>query len=133
MLSSQHPLGEVLVFWIGWFPKECCGNCLVAYFWALWLCILDDLLLPKCYDFWRFGFVILLLDIIQWLGTEHSARVNAMRMAVLDTFPEPNRRLLQRYQLSLSALALLSIMIFLVQIIFSMQFLHLFLSITDIN
>ncbi|PPD94950.1 hypothetical protein GOBAR_DD08053 [Gossypium barbadense] len=28
--------------------------------------------------------------------TEHSARVNAMRMAVLDTFPEPNRRLLQR-------------------------------------
>ncbi|XP_039049854.1 rho GTPase-activating protein REN1-like [Hibiscus syriacus] len=28
--------------------------------------------------------------------TEHNARVNAMRTAVLDTFPEPNRRLLQR-------------------------------------
>ncbi|KAK9026389.1 hypothetical protein V6N11_039229 [Hibiscus sabdariffa] len=28
--------------------------------------------------------------------TEHGSRVNAMRAAVLDTFPEPNRRLLQR-------------------------------------
>ncbi|KAK8705538.1 hypothetical protein V6N13_049138 [Hibiscus sabdariffa] len=28
--------------------------------------------------------------------TQHGSRVNAMRAAVLDTFPEPNRRLLQR-------------------------------------
>ena len=39
----------------------------------------------------------MLLDIIQELGTERGARVNAMRVAVLDTFPEPNRRLLQRW------------------------------------
>ncbi|KAJ9699141.1 hypothetical protein PVL29_007972 [Vitis rotundifolia] len=29
------------------------------------------------------------------------ARVSAMRSAILETFPEPNRRLLQRYSLSL--------------------------------
>lgn len=30
------------------------------------------------------------------------ARINAMRCAILETFPEPNRRLLQRSSLSLS-------------------------------
>lgn len=30
------------------------------------------------------------------------ARINAMRCAILETFPEPNRRLLQRCSLSLS-------------------------------
>ncbi|KAK8642723.1 hypothetical protein V6N13_012057 [Hibiscus sabdariffa] len=37
--------------------------------------------------------------------TEHSARVNAMRMAVLDTFPEPNRRLLQRILMMMQTVA----------------------------
>ncbi|KAE8658668.1 Rho GTPase-activating protein REN1 [Hibiscus syriacus] len=37
--------------------------------------------------------------------TEHSARVNAMRMAVLDTFPEPNRRLLQRILMMMQTIA----------------------------
>jgi hypothetical protein len=31
------------------------------------------------------------------LGTERSVRVASMRAAINDTFPEPNRRLLQRY------------------------------------
>lgn len=30
------------------------------------------------------------------------ARINAMRCAILETFPEPNRRLLQRWSLALS-------------------------------
>ncbi|GMI91001.1 ROP1 ENHANCER 1 [Hibiscus trionum] len=37
--------------------------------------------------------------------TEHSARVNATRMAVLDTFPEPNRRLLQRILMMMQTVA----------------------------
>ncbi|GMI82790.1 ROP1 ENHANCER 1 [Hibiscus trionum] len=37
--------------------------------------------------------------------TEHSARVNAMRTAVLDTFPEPNRRLLQRILMMMQTVA----------------------------
>ena len=31
-----------------------------------------------------------------WLGTDRSVRVNAVRAAICETFPEPNRRLLQR-------------------------------------
>ncbi|KAJ0790759.1 putative Rho GTPase activation protein [Helianthus annuus] len=31
-----------------------------------------------------------------WLGTDRCSRVNMMRAAICDTFPEPNRRLLQR-------------------------------------
>lgn len=31
-----------------------------------------------------------------WLGTDRNNRVNAMRGAICETFPEPNRRLLQR-------------------------------------
>ena len=35
---------------------------------------------------------------MEWLlGTERAGRVSAMRAAICDTFPEPNRRLLQRY------------------------------------
>ncbi|XP_021283847.1 rho GTPase-activating protein REN1 isoform X6 [Herrania umbratica] len=37
--------------------------------------------------------------------TERGARVNAMRVAVLDTFPEPNRRLLQRILLMMQKVA----------------------------
>ncbi|XP_022733007.1 rho GTPase-activating protein REN1-like isoform X2 [Durio zibethinus] len=37
--------------------------------------------------------------------TEHGARVNAMRVAVLDTFPEPNRRLLQRILMMMQTVA----------------------------
>ncbi|XP_022768431.1 rho GTPase-activating protein REN1-like isoform X2 [Durio zibethinus] len=37
--------------------------------------------------------------------TERGARVNAMRMAVLETFPEPNRRLLQRILMMMQTVA----------------------------
>ncbi|XVF64876.1 hypothetical protein PTKIN_Ptkin09bG0202000 [Pterospermum kingtungense] len=37
--------------------------------------------------------------------TERGGRVNAMRMAVLDTFPEPNRRLLQRILIMMQTVA----------------------------
>lgn len=34
--------------------------------------------------------------LLEALRTDHNSRVNAMRIAILETFPEPNRRLLQR-------------------------------------
>ncbi|XVF39621.1 hypothetical protein PTKIN_Ptkin01aG0048400 [Pterospermum kingtungense] len=37
--------------------------------------------------------------------TERGSRVNAMRMAVLDTFPDPNRRLLQRILMMMQTVA----------------------------
>lgn len=42
-----------------------------------------------------FLFIILLIS-LQRLGTDRGNRVNAMRTAILETFPEPNRKLLQR-------------------------------------
>lgn len=45
----------------------------------------------------NFHFVIQQFTILQlWLGADHGNRVNAMRGAICETFPEPNRRLLQR-------------------------------------
>lgn len=32
------------------------------------------------------------------LGTDRSKRVDAIRSAIYETFPEPNRRLMQRYK-----------------------------------
>ncbi|OMO50717.1 hypothetical protein CCACVL1_30305 [Corchorus capsularis] len=43
--------------------------------------------------------------LLEAVRTERSARVNAMRMAVLDTFPEPNRRLLQRILIMMQIVA----------------------------
>lgn len=42
-----------------------------------------------------FLFIILLIS-LQPLGTDRGSRVSAMRTAILETFPEPNRKLLQR-------------------------------------
>jgi hypothetical protein len=48
------------------------------------------------YLFWSLIFIHQ-LNLSHLLGTARGNRVSAMRAAIWDTFPEPNRRLLQRY------------------------------------
>jgi hypothetical protein len=48
------------------------------------------------------GFHIIVTIFILLEIDRKEARINAMRCAILETFPEPNRRLLQRFSLSLS-------------------------------
>ncbi|GMH00240.1 hypothetical protein Nepgr_002079 [Nepenthes gracilis] len=43
--------------------------------------------------------------LLEAFRTEHNSRVNAMRTAILETFPEPNRRLLQRILRMMQAVA----------------------------
>jgi hypothetical protein len=47
------------------------------------------------------GFHIIVTIFILLEIDRKEARINAMRCAILETFPEPNRRLLQRFSLSL--------------------------------
>lgn len=59
---------------------------------------------------------ILMLFLKQGIDRKE-ARVNAMRAAILETFPEPNRRLLQRWYLCLCyllALHLTGVLIYII-------------------
>ena len=50
-----------------------------------------------CFAICPVFFLMFTFLIVQWCpGTDRSVRVDAMRAAICETFPEPNRRLLQR-------------------------------------
>lgn len=52
------------------------------------------------YKFYALSFILQSCSVSDYLtiiGTDRDIRVNAMRTAICETFPEPNRRLLQRW------------------------------------